>query len=195
MTNSPNWVSVNLQLGYSKPGLVDAGITQSDGTVKPSVPIGTVAYFRDIGTTNLGVGGFVYLPGVTSTVAGDVCLYRLGSGGSSTAPANDVNGGASTIRWTGTGNTGFPLVVATAASNIQTTWGWYQQQGSAIVNITGTVSAGQTGYFGQVATLVTSAAQGGKQVLGAVSNSASDIPTTGKAVFTLNNPVVQSQIT
>lgn len=194
MTNSPNWISVNLQLGWPKPATVDAGILQSDGTSKPSAPLGAVAQFRDIGTTNLGVGTFIYLPGVTATVAGDVCLYRLGSGGSSSAPANDVNGGSSTIRWTGTGNTGFPVAVATAATNIQTTWGWYQIQGAAIVNISGTVAAGDKAYFGQTSTL-TSTVVGGKQILGAQANSASDIPTTGKAVYTINNPVVQSQIT
>lgn len=192
MAQTPNWISVNLQLGYSKPGLVDAGITKNDGTVAPSVPLGTMAYFRDVGTTNLGVGNFIYLPGVTSTVAGDVCTYRLGVG----ADINgDVNDGAVTERWTGTGNTGFPLAIATAASNIQTTWGWYQIQGSAIVNISGTVTANDKAYFGQTATLETASAVGGKQVLGARAVSANGTPDTGKAVFTINNPVVQSQIT
>lgn len=199
MTNSPNWVSVDLHLGWPKPGLVDAGIASvtatansAAGTAFPSVPVGTIALYRDIGTTQLGTGAFIYLPGVTSTVAGDVVVYRTPNG-SGISP--DVNSGAATIRWTGTGNTGFPLAVATAATNLQSLWGWYQIQGSAIVNISGTVAAGDRAWFGQVATLETASAVGGKQVLGAQAVSANDIPTTGKAVFTLNNPVVQSQIT
>lgn len=196
MATTPNWISVNMQLGYSKPGLVDAGILQSDGvTVKPSVPIGTIAYFRDIGTTGLGVGGFIYLPGVTSTAAGDVVTYKLGNG-SGTSQSTEGNGGAATARWTGTANTGAPLAVATAAVDLQTKWGWYQIQGSAIVNVSGTVAASDTkAYFGQTGQLQTNAAVGGKQVLGAAAASANGVPDTGKAVFTINNPVVQSQIT
>ena len=200
MATSPNWVSVSMQLGWSKPGLVDAGIplqaatsNLAAGAVTPSVPIGTIAMFRDIGTSQLGTGAFMYLPGVTSTVAGDVVEVRTPNG--SGLVQGDPNNGAATIRWTGTANTGAVLAVATAASNIQTTWGWYQVQGSAIVNVSGTVTAGQAPYFGQVATWETNAAVGGKQVLGARSVSASGVPDTGKAVFTLNNPVVQSQIT
>ena len=198
MTNSPNWVNYNLQLGQSKPGLVDAGIASTAGTTNspagtafPSVPVGTISQFRDIGTTQLGNGTFIYLPGVTATVAGDVVVYRTPDG-SGLSP--DVNAGAVTIRWTGTANTGFPLAIATAAVNTQSQWGWYQIQGSAIVNVSGTVAAGDKVFFAQVATWGTTVA-GGKQVLGAQANSANNLPTTGKAVYTLNNPVVQSQIT
>jgi hypothetical protein len=173
---------------------VDGGILAADGTtiVGPKIPIGTTARFRDVGTTKLGSGTFIFLPGVTGTVAGDVVTYSTGGDASI---ANDYNNGAVTARWTGTGNTGFPVAVATAATNIQSTWGWYQIQGSAIVNITGTVSAGQSAYYGQTATILTASAAGGKQILGMRSNSASGVPDTGKAIFTLSNPVVQSQIT
>ncbi len=200
MTTSPNWVNYNLQLGQSKPGLVDAGITLqlatsnlAAGAATPSVPVGTISQFRDIGTSQLGNGTFMYLPGVTATVAGDVVEVRTPNG--SGLVQGDPNNGAATIRWTGTANTGAVLAIATAATNLQTTWGWYQIQGSAIVNVSGTVTAGQVPYFGQTATWETNAAVGGKQILGARSVSASGVPDTGKAVFTINNPVVQSQIT
>ena len=201
MTNSPNWVSVNLQLGYPKPGTVDGGVlsqlattNSAAGTAFPSVAIGTVAYFRDIGTTQLGGGGFIYLPGVTATVQGDVVVYRTPNGA---GLSPDVNSGAATIRWTGTGNTGFGLAVATAAVTDQSHWGWYQIQGSAIVNVTGTVSAGQSAYWGQTGTILTASAAGGKQVDGMQSVSANGAPLalSSQAVFTLANPTVQSQIT
>ncbi len=192
MVNSPTWVSGgNSPLGYPVPGSVDSGITRADGNTYPSVPIGTIAVFRDNGSTFLGSGTFIFLPGVTSTVAGDVVSYRLSAG---TDVAGDVNDGAATARWAGTGNTGYPLAVATAATNTQAKWGWYQIQGGAIVNITGTVTAGNSAYFGQTATIGTTAA-GGKQVLGMQASSANGVPDTGKAIFTINNPVVQSQIT
>ena len=195
MTNSPNWVSVSLQLGYPQPGQVDSGKFAADGTtvLGPSIPVGTIGQFRDNGTTRLGMGTFIFLPGVTSTVAGDVVNYRTANGGST---ENDINYGAATAPWSGTANTGVPLAVATAAVNLQTKWGWYQIQGGAIVNVSGTVAASDTKvYFGQTAVLQTNAAAGGKQVLGIQAASANSVPESGKAIFTLNSPVVQSQIT
>ena len=194
MVNSPTWVSVSMQLGYPAPGTVDSGKVAGDGTTVtgPSVPIGTIAQFRDVGPTRLGVGTFIFLPGVTSTVAGDVVTYRTSAG---VDVPGDLNDGGATERWAGTANTGFPLAVATAAVDNQSKWGWYQIQGGAIVNVSGTVSASQAAYWGQTATLETNAAVGGKQVLGIRSTSASGVPDTGKAIFSLQNPVVQSQIT
>lgn len=194
MVNSPNWISVSTQMGYPAPGTIDTGKTAGDGTtvIGPSVPVGTIADFRDVGLTRLGAGKFIFLPGVTSTVAGDVVNYRTTGG---VDVPGDLNDGAATVRWTGGSSTGFPLAVATAAVPNQSNWGWYQIQGGAIVNISGTVTVGQAAYFGQTATLQTNAASGGKQVQGVISSSASGVPDTGKAVFTLNNPVVQSQIT
>ncbi len=194
MVNSPNWISESLQLGWPAPGTVDTGRLAGDGVTVtgPSVPVGTIARFRDNGSTKLGSGAFIFLPGVTSTVAGDVVTYRQSAG---TDVANNLNDGAATERWAGTANTGFPLAIATAAVDNQSKWGWYQIQGGAIVNISGTVTAGNPAYFGQTAVLQNNAAVGGKQVLGARATSAEGVPDTGKAIFTINNPVVQSQIT
>jgi len=188
----PTWISGgNSALGYPVPGTVDEGKTINGVTV-PSVPVGTLATFNDVGTTRLGVGTFVFLPGVTSTVAGDVVSYRQSLG---TDVAGDVNDGAATARWAGTANTGYPLAVATAATNTQSKWGWYQVQGGAIINISGTITAGNAVFWGQVGVLQNNAAVGGKQVLGIQASSATNVPTTGQAIFTINNPVVQSQIT
>lgn len=188
----PTWISGgNAPLGYPLPGTVDEGKSINGATV-PSVPVGTLATFNDVGTTRLGTGTFIFLPGVTSTVAGDVVSYRLSAG---TDVGGDVNDGAATERWAGDANTGIPLAVATAATNTQAKWGWYQLQGAAIVNVSGTVTAGSPAYWGQIATLQNNAAVGGKQVLGARATSAQSVPSSGKAIFTINNPVVQSQIT
>lgn len=193
MVNSPTWISSgNAALGLPVPGSVDAGILRADGNTYPSVPVGTVAYFNDVGTTRLGVGKFVFLPGVTATVAGDVVTYRQSAG---VDVSGDVNDGAATARWVGTANTGFPVAISTAVVDLQSKWGWYQLQGGAIINTTGTVSAGQSAYFGQTGTILTASVAGGKQLLGVQSSSANGVPDTNKAIFTINNPVVQSQIT
>jgi hypothetical protein len=188
MATTPNWVSVNLQLGYPKPATVDAGVDRN-GSTYPSVDVGTMAQFRDIGTTYLGTGNFIFLPGVTSTVAGDVVTYRLGAG---QAVPGDVNNGAATERWAGTANTGAPLAVATAATDTQAKWGWYQIQGAAICNISGNATAGNPVYFGQTAT-VAGSSTAGKQVMGARFGSAQGVPDTGKVVVVINDPHVQGQ--
>lgn len=182
---STTWVSVNLQLGYPAPGTVDAGISRG-GTTYPSVPIGTIAQFRDVGTTQLGTGEFVFLPGVASTVAGDVVSY-IESDGAGTAP----NNGAATTRWAGTAGNGFPLAVATAAT-VASSWGWYQIAGAAIVNTSGTVAAGDPMYWQATATLSHTAVNG-KQVLGAQAGSANGVPATNQAIVTINRPHAQSQ--
>ncbi len=187
-----NWVSGgNTAAGNTQPGIVDEGVSRG-GTTYPSVTVGTIADFYDNGTTRLGSGEFIFLPGVTSTVAGDVVTYYLSAGAD---VAGDVNDGAATQRWTGTSATGAPVAIATAATNTQAKWGWYQIQGGAVINVTGTVSAGQAAYFGQTGTILTASAAGGKQLLGVRSSSANGVPATGQAIFTINNPTVQSQIT
>lgn len=195
MTVTPVWVSVDLQLGWTQPGKVDTGRLASDGVtpIAPSIPIGTIARFRDTSSLALGMGTFIFLPGVTSTARGDVVSWR---GSSGVGTSGDLNGGAATARWAGTANTGYPLAVATNDSTSQLQWGWYQLQGAAVINITGTITAGNASYFGQVGQLETAAAAGGKQVLGCqASSAAGGLLETTKAVFTINNPCVQSQIT
>lgn len=190
MVNTPNWVSVNLQLGYPAPGTVDAPVAKADGNTYPSIPIGTVAQFRDTGTTQLGVGTFVYLPGVSSTTIGDWVTW-IGADATTTTP----NKGAQTIRWDGTANSGVPIAVATAAVTATTKYGWYQIQGAAIANISGTVTSGNPAYFASTATVKATPAVGGKQVLGVVASSANGVPNTTNAIYTLSYPFVQGQIT
>lgn len=187
-----NWISgSNASLGLPIPGTVDTGVLRSDGLTYPTIAPGSIAYFNDVGTTRLWTGKFIFLPGVTSTAVGDMVTYRQSAGAD---VAGDVNDGAATARWTGTGNTGFPLAVATAATTSQATWGWYQIQGAAVVNTSGTVAAGDKAYFAQTGA-VGSTAAGGKQVLGMQASSANGVPATNQAIYTINNPVVQSQIT
>lgn len=190
MVNTPNWVSVNTQLGWPAPGVVDAPTARADTFTYPSIPIGTVAQFRDTGTTQLGVGTFIYLPGVASTTAGDWVEW-IGADATTTSS----NKGATTTRWAGTANTGKPLAVATAAVTATTKYGWYQLQGAAICNISGTVTTGDKVFYGGAAGQVQSTVVGGKQVLGAQASSANGVPNTTNAIYTLSYPFVQGQIT
>lgn len=168
-----NWISVNLQLGYPAPGNVD------DSAL---VPIGTIAQFRDTGTTYLGVGEFIYLKGIGSTVLGSVVSYKQSDG---TAAAG------TTALWAGTVSTGYPLAVATAAI-VADKYGWYQISGAAICKTTGTIADGDSLYYGAAGTLQNTPVAG-KQVIGAQATSANGVPAANQAIVTLNRPAVQSQ--
>lgn len=147
------------------------------------VPIGTKEKFVD---PIYGEGEFIFLPGVASTAAGDVVEYTTGAGAASPT--------GSTTRWAGTANTGKPLAIATVANTSTSNWAWYQVYGLAVLNISGTVAAGDKVYWQATAT-VSSTAVAGKQVLGAVAVSANGVPATGKATYNIAYPFAQGAIT
>lgn len=165
------WISVNGQLGYPVPGNVDSS---------PLVPIGTVASFRDVGTTQLGVGEFIYLKGVASTVLGSVVSYQSSDG---TAAAG------TTALWAGTANTPVSLAFASAAIGASS-YGWYQIGGSAVAAISGTIAAGNSLYW-QAAGVLSATAVDGKNVENLQASSADGVPDTGQAIVTIDRPLAQ----
>lgn len=177
------WANVNTQAGYPEPGIVDPGVSINGVTVS-RLPVGTVAQFRDLGAQGLGVGTFIWLPGVASTVFGDVVAYTISDGAAS---------GGTTVRWDGTGATARPLAIATAAT-IASTWGWYQIGGAAIVNCAASVSAAAAAYYGGTTAELDDAQSNGKQVMNAFFASGSDGASPLKAVLTMQYPFVQGQL-
>lgn len=171
------WVSDDLQLGYFAPGTTDAGVT-INGTLQSKYAVGTIAMFRDIGTTQLGAGEFIWLPGVASTIVGSWVSYTTSSGTS--------NAGSTTL-WAGTASTPFPLAVATAANITTTTWAWYQIGGSAICATNGTIAAGNPAAW-QAAGVVQGTAVSTKNVIGAIAESANGVPATNQAIYLLSRP-------
>ena len=103
-----DWISVNGQLGYPKPGTVDSSAM---------VPLGTVASFRDIGTTQLGLGEFIYLKGVASTLVGSWATINMDDGSTTLLVADAVG----------------PVGIAMGLT-VASTWGWYQISGIAQAN-------------------------------------------------------------
>lgn len=167
------WNAVDATIGAPVPGFADD---------VARMPIGTVAQFRE---PTLGEGAFIYLPGVASLVAGNVCSYQI---------AYATTGVTATVtRWAGTAGSGSPLCVATAAPTA-VQFGWYQLTGAAIVSISGTVAAGNPLYW-QAASTVAATLVAGKQMVGAVAASAQGVPAANQAVVTLLYPVAQGNIT
>lgn len=174
MAYTPHFVPRDTNLGIQAIGTTST--TQNH-------PLGTIVKADD---ANLGEGEFIYLLGVASTAVGDVVSYNALTG--------------ATTRWAGTANTGSPLAVAMAANTSNTTYGWYQIAGNAITNCSGTVAAGDSGYFNATAQLK-SAAAAGKQVLNLVAASANNATIGGSAigagfaVYTVQRPFAQGAIT
>lgn len=137
----------------------------------------------------LGDGTFIFLKGVASLAVGDWVSYNALTG--------------VTTRWAGTANSGAPLAVAMSAPSA-TQGGWFQVQGNAIGNCTGTVAAGDRAMFSATAAVKTAAAAGA-QVLNAVAASANQAVlgsgtsqislAATQAVYTINRPFCQGAIT
>lgn len=171
-----NWISSgNAGLGFPKPGIVyDAN---------QSIVVGTRARFRDIGTTFLSEGEFIWLPGVANTILGSWVSFSTTDG--------TVNTGSTTL-WAGTASTSFPLAVATAAI-VASSWGWYQIYGAAICAISGTIAAGNSAAW-QAAGVVQAAAVATKNVEGVIALSANAVPAANQAIYFLSYPSAQTAV-
>jgi hypothetical protein len=167
------WRQASNTLGATVPGTVD--------TAK-MVPLGTIRDFYD---PTYGMGEFIYLAGVASTVAGDLVSYNTSSFTTTRAAA-----GAG-IPWA--------LAVATAATDATTEWGWYQIGGLAIANKTKTVSFAAGIAIGVSTAALVIHSSSLKELHGAwVAIVASATTTTnngGKIVLNLSRPHLQGRIT
>lgn len=171
-----NWISSgNTSLGFPKPGIVYDS--------NQSIVVGTRAKFRDIGTTFLSEGEFIWLPGVANTILGSWVSFSTTDG--------TVNTGSTTL-WAGTANLSFPLAVATAAI-VASSWGWYQIYGAAICAISGTIAAGNAAAW-QAAGVVQAAAVATKNVEGVIALSANAVPAANQAIYFLSYPSAQTAV-
>jgi hypothetical protein len=117
-----------------------------------------------------GDGEFIYLPGVASTVAGDLVVYNEYSAGSTVRAVAGSKG---------------RLAVAMSA-NITGQWGWYQTGGAAVVNVAAAFAAGADIYLTATAGTVDDAVVAGDLITGAVGLTAIGTPSAGKAVVGIN---------
>jgi hypothetical protein len=132
-----------------------------------------------------GMGEFIYLLGVASTVVGSVVTYNGNNAGTPTfqtalAPA--------------TANQDKPLAVAMSA-NVAGQYGWYQIAGNAVVATNGTLAAGPAPVYLAGTGQVTSTPAAGMQVVNATNVTATGTPAVGQAVVEINRPFAQGAIT
>lgn len=143
-------------------------------------PLGTKVRAYD---PTYGEAEFIYLLGVANTVVGSVVTW---GGNSSGTPSFQTALAPSTA------NLAQPLAVAMSA-NVAGQYGWYQLEGQAVVATNGTLTAGSPVYLAGSGQL-TSTQANGKQVLNAVSVTATGTPAAGQAVVEIDRPFAQGQI-
>lgn len=129
-----------------------------------------------------GMGEFIYLLGVASTVVGSLVKYNATT--------------YQTVLVTNTAVQAVPVAVAMSA-NVASQYGWYQIGGNAVVKKTAvTVTPQVTLFLSATAGRVKVLASAGLQVVGARSANLTTVTsTTSTVVVTIDRPHLQSQIT
>lgn len=159
-------------------GLAVVNPTTPDAAVTTGTPVGTIARFVE---DTQGPAELIYLPGVASTVAGDLVSYNL------------LPSGQLTIRLlaAAAAGSGLPVAVALGAS-VAGKYGWYQISGCAVVNIAGNGVVGPL-YATATAGSGSSTAGNGHQINGARIVAAVGTPAAGQSYVTLSRPTCQTQ--
>jgi hypothetical protein len=152
------WQISDNNIGYQKIDLSD--------TIQ-NHPIGTRIFGYD---PLYGEGTFIYLPGVASTVVGDVVIFNP-SGAGVTARAVAGNRGA---------------VGVAMSANVAGQWGWYQIQGLAAVNVLASYANNALGYFTATAGSIDDAVVAGDKIDGFSSKTAIGTPTAGRALIQMS---------
>lgn len=142
--------------------------------------LGTIVRAED---PTYGMGEFIYLNGVASTVVGNMVIYNPVLGTTTLSPNS--------------ANQARPVAVAMAACTASY-YGWYQIDGAAIIKKDAVIFNPTVAVFQSTANTgrIKSTAQAGQQVLGARSaNTASVVSATSTVVVLINRPHLQGQIT
>lgn len=146
----------------------------ADTSTTKKAQLGVRIKCRDNASTDYGVGEFIYLKGVASTVVGSVVLFNPDDFSTSLATANDKG----------------KLAVAMSI-NVASQYGWYQIYGKGVAKVlTGFVDNADC-YLTATAGSVDDADVAGDFIRGMKGASAIDTPSTGLAEVELGYPEVQ----
>lgn len=156
----------------------DSGISTAGGTTIPTPPLALGQIVKAFDPT-YGVGEFILLAGVASTVVGSMVIYNTTSYTTTLCPV--------------TANLGQPVAFAMSANVAATTWGWYQISGVAVASKSAVglannvaIAVNSTGKVGAVAS--------GKQVLG-VRTANSTVSATTTVRLIADRPHMQGRTT
>jgi hypothetical protein len=172
---------------YAAFGAGGAQVAQASG------PVGKIVRAVD---PNYGAGDFIYLagPSASNVLLGDLVFF----GGTQTLTINGVSTVVPLYQATldaGTAYQNVPLAVAVGTPPANTQWGWFQMSGCAIMATNGTLTAANLAVYRTGSGQISSTVVAGKQLVNAISLSATGTPSAGYALMEINYPFAQPQIT
>lgn len=148
----------------------------ADTSTTQNHPLGTIVTAKD---DTYGVGEFIYLKGVASTVIGDAVFYTLGA-----SAQTGVVGTTARVTASANGHLGIAM-----SANVASQYGWYQISGLAVANTPNTVVAAAAVYV-----ISTGALDDAVTSTDLVSNAnfatADGTPAAGKALVNIDRPFV-----
>jgi hypothetical protein len=137
------------------------------------VALGTIITGEDTATTDYGVGEFIYLKGVASTVVGSVVTYNPDDWSTTLAVADAVG------------------PIATAMSiNVASQYGWYQISGKGVAKVLASYADNGDCYLTSTGGSIDDADVAGDYIRGMKGASAIDTPSTGLAEVEMWRPAV-----
>lgn len=166
------WVPISQEIGLQN--LADTETTQRHS-------LGQIIQAKDsdygAAANDRGVGEFIYLKGVASTVVGSWVLYNADDGSTSLLAANDIGS-----------------VAIALSANVASQYGWYQIKGKAIGKALAGYVDNANVYSTATAGSVDDAVVAGDRVKNAKGASALDAPGTGLAEFEIDRPFVDDAV-
>ena len=156
-------------------------VTNVQGQQTPFPPVGTIVRAED---PTLGLGEFIFLPGVASNTVGSLVTYQ-GAGSTATVALSP-----------NTANLGQPVAVSMAANTSTTALSWYQIAGVAVIKKTAVkISPAQKVWQSATTGRIFATATSGKQILGAVTVNAATVASATSTINVLiNRPHAQGQV-
>jgi len=137
------------------------------------VQLGTIIRAVDKASTDYGVGEFIYLKGVASTVVGSTVTYNADDFSTALAVADAVG----------------PVAFAMSA-NVADQYGWYQISGKAVGKVLASFADNADCYLTATAGSIDDADVAGDYIRRCKGASAIDTPSTGLAELEIARPEV-----
>lgn len=150
----------------------------ADNSTTQKVPLGTRIKAKDTASTAYGVGEFIYLKGVASTVVGSAVTFNQDDSSTALLAANAIG----------------PVAFAMAAT-VANEFGWYQIYGKAVGKVLASFADNANCYATATAGSMDDAVVAGDLVKNCKGASAIDTPSTGLAELEIQYPFMDDGLT
>ncbi len=153
--------------------IADTWATEVNGTISPQVIPGLIVTAVDQASTDYGVGEFVYLKGVASTVVGSAVTFQYGDYQTTLTVAAAVG-----------------LVAFAMSANVANQYGWYQIRGLAVSEVLGSFADDTICYLTSTPGELDDAVVAASEIRGTFGYSDIATPAAGQALISIQYPEV-----